>query len=92
MTGLRCESVPNESWSDEMDFEKDVEEVKRTLRILDEKVGEITRSIRAYVDFQTEKRVEEGFEAFQERLGQRISGLENRIETLERRVKAKQVP
>ena len=75
-----------------MDFEKDIEEVKRTLSVLDEKVGEITRSIRAYVDFQTEKRLEEGFEEFQERLGRRISGLENRIEMLERRVKAKSAP
>jgi len=72
-----------------MSFEKDMEEVKRTLSILDEKVGEITRSIRAYVDFQTEKRMGEGFEEFQERLGRRISGLENRIEMLEQRVKAK---
>jgi LPS O-antigen subunit length determinant protein (WzzB/FepE family) len=75
-----------------MDFEKDIEEVKRTLSILDEKVGEITRSIRAYVDFQTEKRLEEGFEDFQERLGQRVSSLENRVEMLERGLKAKSVP
>ena len=92
MTARWRESSRGESWSDGMDFEKDIEEVKRTLSVLDEKVGEITRSIRAYVDFQTEKRLEQGFEEFQERLGRRISGLENRIEMLERRVKAKSAP
>ena len=92
MTARWRESSRSESWSDRMDFEKDIEEVKRTLSVLDEKVGEITRSIRAYVDFQTEKRLEQGFEEFQERLGRRISGLENRIEMLERRVKAKSAP
>ncbi len=75
-----------------MDVEKDIEEIRGALRILDEKVGEITRSIRAYVDFETEKRVEEGFEEFEERLGRRISGLENRIDMLERRVKEKSIP
>jgi len=75
-----------------MDVEKDVEEIRGALRILDEKVGEITRSIRAYVDFQAEKRVEEGFEAFEERFGRRISRLENRMDVLEAHMKAKSMP
>ena len=68
-----------------MDFEREVEDIRSTLRILDRKVGEITRSIRAYVDFQMEKRMDEAFDEFQERLGRRLSGLESRIETLEKR-------
>jgi hypothetical protein len=75
-----------------MDVKKDIEEIRGALRILDEKVGEITRSIRAYVDFQTEKRMEEGFEEFEERLGRRIARLENRIDMLERHVKAESIP
>ena len=67
-----------------MNFEKEIEEIKYTLKILDEKVGEITRSIRAYVDCQMEKAVEAGLDEFQQRIGRRLSGLENRIETLEK--------
>ena len=68
-----------------MDFDKEIEEIKSTLRILDEKVGEITRSIRAYVDYLTEKRVEEELDPFRQRIGQRLSGMESRIESLEHR-------
>jgi len=67
-----------------MNFEKEIEEIKYTLKILNEKVGEITRSIRAYVDYQVEKGVEERLEEFQQGIGQRLSGLESRIETLEK--------
>jgi len=66
-----------------MDFDKEIEEIKQTLRILDERVGEISRSIRAYVDFLTEKQLEEGVEEFQQRVERRISTLESRVKILE---------
>ncbi len=66
-----------------MDFDKEIEEIKQTLRILDERVGEISRSVRAYVDFLTEKRLEEGVEEFQQRVERRISTLESRVKILE---------
>jgi len=75
-----------------MSFEREIEEIKDTLKILDEKVGAITRSIRAYVDHETEKRVEEGLDEFQKRIGRRLSGLESRIETLEMSVEGKKLP
>ncbi len=68
---------------DPMDFDKEIEEIKQTLRILDERVGEISRSVRAYVDFLTEKRLEEGVEEFQQRVERRISTLESRVKILE---------
>ncbi len=75
-----------------MDFEKEVEEIKYTLKILDNKVGEITRSIRAYVDYQTESRVEEGLEELQQRIERRLSSLESRIKTLERNGQGESTP
>lgn len=92
LSTLRGLQGKNESRSEGMDVMKDIEDIRGSLRILDEKVGEITRSIRAYVDFQTEKRVEEGFEEFEDRLGRRISGLESRIDVLEAHAKAKSIP
>lgn len=70
-------------------METEIGEIRDTLKTLDEKVGEVTRSIRAYVDYVTEKRLEEGFEGFEQRRGRRLSGLESRIETLEKRVGGK---
>jgi LPS O-antigen subunit length determinant protein (WzzB/FepE family) len=67
-----------------VDANKEIEEIRDTLRILDEKVGEVSRSIRAYVDFLTEKRLEEGLEEFQEQITRRLAGLESRIEALEK--------
>ncbi len=67
-----------------MDFDQEIGEIKDTLRILDEKVGQISRSIRAYVDFLTEKRLEQGFGKLQQEIGQRLLGLESRVESLER--------
>jgi LPS O-antigen subunit length determinant protein (WzzB/FepE family) len=70
--------------SDRVDLEKAIGETTQTLKVLDEKVGEITRSIRAYVDYLTEKRVEEELDEFQQRIGRRFSDLEKRIELLEK--------
>lgn len=67
-----------------MDFDQEIGEIKDTLRILDEKVGQISRSIRAYVDFLTDKRLEQGFGKLQQEIGQRLLGLESRVESLER--------
>jgi len=75
-----------------MNVEREIEEIKGTLRILDEKVGEITRSIRAYVDHETERRVEEGLDGFQERIERRLSELESRIERLDNTVEGKNEP
>lgn len=67
-----------------MDFDQEIGEIKDTLRILDEKVGQISRSIRAYVDFLAEKRLEQVFGELQQEIGQRLLGLESRVESLER--------
>jgi hypothetical protein len=71
---------------DSMGVEQEIGEIKQTLKILDERVGEITRSIRAYVDFLTEKRVEEELAPFQERIGRQLAGLESRLVSLTKRV------
>jgi len=72
-----------------MNLEREIEEIGQTLKILDAKVGEITRSIRAYVDYVVEKRMEEGFDEFQQRIGRRLSSVESRIEDLEKDVEEK---
>ena len=77
---------------DPLDLEREIEDIRGTLRILDEKVGEITRSIRAYVDHETDRRVEAGLDEFQERVRERLLGLESRIEALERHIKGKREP
>ncbi len=79
-------------WRDPVNLDTEIEEIKQTLKILDEKVGEISRSIRAYVDFLTEKRLEEGLDEFQQRNDRRFSGLENRIEVLEKSAEGKKLP
>jgi len=72
-----------------MNLEREIEEIGQTLKILDAKVGEITRSIRAYVDYVVEKRMEEGFDEFQQRIRRRLSSVESRIEDLEKDVEEK---
>jgi hypothetical protein len=75
-----------------LDLEREIGDIRSTLRILEEKVGEITRSIRAYVDHETDRRVEAGLDEFQERVGQRLLGLQSRIEALEMHIKGKRQP
>ena len=70
-----------------MNADGEIEGIKYTLRILDEKVGELPCSIRVYVEYLVERRAQERLDEFHRHLEEGPSELESRLWSLEKRVR-----